>query len=137
MTLGKRLADDDGGAVLEVAVVMPVFLLMVIGAMQFAIVLFGYCSASYAVRNAARYASVHSSTSLNPATSTSVQQTVTPWLWMGSVVGTPVLAVSWSGGNNIGAPVRVSLTQTYSTVLPFALIPQITISCVASRIIVR
>ncbi len=137
MTMRRRLASEDGGAVLEVALVMPVFLLMVVGAMQFAIVLFGYCSGSLAVRNAARYASVHSGTSLSPATTATVQQAITPWLWMGSVLGAPVVAVSWPSGNTIGAPVRISLTQTYSTLLPFASKPQLAISCSASRLIVR
>lgn len=118
---------------LEVALVMPVFLLMIFGAMQFAIVLFGYCNGSYAVRNAARYASVHSGTSMSPATVATVQQAITPLLWMGA----PVVTVSWPSGNTIGAPVRISLTQTYSTLLPFASEPQLAISCSASRIIVR
>ncbi len=137
MTTRMRLGEDDGGAVLEVALVMPVFLLMVVGAMQLAIVLFGSCSASFAVRNAVRYASMHSSTSLSPATTATVQQTITPWLWMGSILGTPTLAVNWPSGNYVGAPVRVSLTQTYSTVLPYASKPQLTSNCAASRVIVR
>ncbi len=130
-------AGEDGGAALEVALVLPVFLLMVMGAMQFGIVLFGYCTASFAARNAARYASVHSSASLNPATATTVQQAITPWLWMGSAVGTPTIAVSWSGGNTVGYPVRVAVTQTYNVVLPFSSRTQLTMNCVASRIIVR
>lgn len=137
MTMRQRLAKDDGGAVLEVALVMPVFLLMVVGAMQLAIVLLGYCSASFAVRNAVRYASMHSSTSLSPATTATVQHAITPWLWMGSIIGTPTLAVSWPSGNYVGAPVTVSLTQAYGTVLPYASKPQLTTNCAASRVVVR
>jgi Flp pilus assembly protein TadG len=137
MKMREMGAGEDGGAVLEVALVMPVFLLMVMGAMQFGIVLFGYCAASFAARNAVRYASVHSSASLNPATVTTVQQAITPWLWMGSAVGTPVVAVSWPSGNSVGYPVQVTLTQTYNVVLPFTPRKQLTMNCVASRIVVR
>ncbi len=131
------MGGEDGGAVLETALVMPVFLLMVVGLMQFGVVLFGYCAASFAARNAARFASVHSGTSLAPATAASVQASVTPWLFMGAKTGTPNVAVQWPSGNTIGYPVQVTVTETYSVVLPFTTIKSLSMSAAASRVIVR
>ncbi len=131
------LRDEEGGAVIEVALVLPVFLLMVMGTMQFGVVLCGYCTASFAARNAVRFASVHSNRSLTPATTASVQASVTPWLWIGSEVGTPTVAVNWASGNNVGNPVKVTVTETLRVVLPFTSKTQLTLNAVASRVIVR
>ena len=132
-----NLSAEDGGAVLEVAVVMPVLLLMLVGLMQFGVVLFGYCSASFAARNAVRFASLHSSTSLQPATTASVQASINPYLWMGKQIGAPTVTPTWPSGNTIGYPVNVSVSVTYSVVLPFTVQKQVTLTAVASRSIVR
>ena len=130
-------ANADGGAILEVALVAPVLMLLVLGAMQFSIVLFGYCTMSFATRNAVRFASLHSSSSLGPATTASVQASVTQWLWTGTKTAPPTVTVSWPSGNYVGYPVKVTSTQTYNVVLPFTAQKQITMSTVASRLIIR
>lgn len=131
------IRPEDGGAVLEVALVLPFLLLVVIGTMQFGVALFGYCSASFAARNAVRFASLHSSTSLVPATTASVQASISPYMWMGNQASAPTITPTWPSGNTVGYPVKVSVSVPYKVVLPFTTQKQITITAVASRIIVR
>ena len=129
------LTREDGGSILEVALGAPVLMLLVLGAMQFSILLFGYCSMSFATRNAVRFASLHSNTSLAPATTASVQATVIQWLWAST--GQFTVAVNWPSGNAIGYPVKVTVTQTYNVILPFTAQKQIMMKTVASRSIAR
>jgi hypothetical protein len=65
--------------------------------MEFGFTMFSYCSATYAAREAARYASMHSSTSLSPATVASVTAVVRANLWTVSS-GSPAVVVCWGGG---------------------------------------
>lgn len=131
------LREEDGGAVLETALLLPLLLLLIIGAMQISVLLFGYCSASFAARNAVRFASLHSSTSLVPATAASVQAAVTPYMWMGTQSAAPTITPSWPSGNIVGYPVSVSASVTYNVVLPFMTRRSVTLTCVAQRSIVR
>lgn len=84
----------------------------------------GYCSASYAAGVGARYASVHSLTSMSPATATVVSNLVKAQFFMpGS--SSQAVQVSYSaaaGGasatNNVGSQVIVGVTWTQSISLP-------------------
>ena len=129
--------NEDGGAVLEVALAMPLLMLTLMGVLQFGVVLFGYCSASFAARNAVRFASMHSNSSLSPATTATVQAYITPYLWMGAKASAPTVTPSWTGGNVVGNTVAVTVSETYNVVLPFSGKKQVTIAAVASRLIVR
>lgn len=131
------LREEDGGAVLETALLLPLLLLLIIGAMQISVLLFGYCSASFAARNAVRFASLHSSTSLVPATAASMQASITPYMWMGTQSAAPTITPSWPSGNIVGYPVSVSASVTYNVVLPFMTRRSVTLTCVAQRSIVR
>ena len=72
---------EEGAALLELALVMPVFLLVIFGILQCTLALFAYCNISYASHAAVRYASLYSSSSIAPATSTSVRKIVDPFIW--------------------------------------------------------
>ena len=70
------LRDDSGQSLIELAVVLPLFFMMVIGFINFCMVMFGLCSISYACRQAARYASLHSSASQSPVTQSTIDAQV-------------------------------------------------------------
>ena len=82
--LRKAVGEQDGQAVIETAVVLPLFFLCVMGIFELAMMMFSFCSANYAAREAARYASIHSSTSLSPASVASVTAEVNNNLWLHS-----------------------------------------------------
>jgi len=95
--LRKAVGEQDGQAVIETAVVLPLFFLCVMGIFELSMMTFSFCSANYAAREAARYASIHSSTSLSPATVASVTAVVNNNLWLHSS-GAPAVVVCWGGG---------------------------------------
>ena len=104
--LVKLLEEDRGGAAIEMAVVLPVFFILLFGLFSFAIILFGYGNATYASRAGSRFASLHSATSLSPCTASSVQSFVMPFLWAAPSGGVTV-ATTWSPSNTVGSTVNV------------------------------
>jgi Flp pilus assembly protein TadG len=114
----KLLKDDAGSDLVEIALVLPVFFILIFGIMNFAIVLFAYCNATFAARNAVRYAVVHSSTSLSPCTATTLQNIVNPYLW-GAPSGGTVVTPAWNASNTIGNVVSVTVQMTYKNPFPY------------------
>jgi len=104
--------DDSGSESVEIAVALPMFLMVMIGIFQFAIVMFNYESASFAIRQAARYGSTHSSTSLNPCTSAQISSMAQSYLW--SPTGSATVTVNWPNGNTVGNTIQVSVSENYS-----------------------
>jgi Flp pilus assembly protein TadG len=131
--LGK---DRSGATALETALVLPVFFLLLFGLMYFAIALFGYCNATYSSRAAARYASLHSSTSLSPCTAVSVQSVIAPYL-AATPAAASTVSTTWSPANTVGATVTVSVTMVYSVAIPFSSLKTLTVGSVAKRTIIR
>jgi len=75
-------ADDQGGTLIEMAVVLPTFFMLLFGFFGFVVAFFGLMNANYAVNTAVRYASVHSSTSKNPATTATIQGILQDNMWL-------------------------------------------------------
>jgi len=121
---------------LETALVLPVFFLLLFGLFYFSIALFGFCNATYASRAAARYASLHSSTSLSPCTTASVQSVVAPYLAV-TPAATSTVTTVWTASNTIGSTVSVSVTLVYSVGIPFSKLNAITVGSTAQRTIIR
>jgi len=117
------------------AVVLPTFLLLLLGFMQFAIVLFDYENATFACETAARYASLHSSTSLSPGTTASVTSIVQTYLW--APANSSTIRVTWSPSNTIGSTVNVSVNATYQISIPFTSLTTAKINTSAQRTIMR
>jgi Flp pilus assembly protein TadG len=108
---GGLRRDEHGGTLIEMAIVLPTFFLMLFGYFNFAVILFEYCTANYASLVAVRYAALHSNTSLNPATTTSIQAVVAQYLILPSSV-TPHYTITYSGGNVVGQSVGVTVYWT-------------------------
>ena len=128
-----RLRAEHGGTLLETALVLPPFFLLLFGLFEFSIVLCGYCSSTYVSRIAVRYASMHSATSLAPCTSTCISTIVRAHIWAPS--GSVTVIPTWSPGNTVGSTINISISIAYPVGLPF--IPAMTMTSSAQRVITR
>lgn len=116
---------DAGQSAIEMALAMPLFFVIVFGMIQASLLLQTYCNATYACRNAARYASIHSSTSLAPSTSSQIQTMVRSGLFLNASI-TPTITVSYldpsslaTSTNTVGNLVFVKATWGQRMVIPF------------------
>lgn len=107
-------AEDRGNALLEVALVLPVFLTLVFGFIYFAMVLFQFGNITFASRAAMRYACLHSSANAQPATTASVTAIVAPMIFA-YPPNTATTTVTYSGGNVVGGAVTVTVTTAFKT----------------------
>jgi Flp pilus assembly protein TadG len=116
-TLPRRAGRARRGAtVTELALVLPIILLLIVGMIDFALVMYAYGTVSEAARTGARYAIVHGSAAgshagptANDATVAGVVKANVPSLDVSRLTVTS----SWgSGSNDPGCPVTV--TATYS-----------------------
>ena len=130
------LDDQDGATLLELSLLLPVFFLLLFGFFSFAIVIFGYCNATYACTAAVRNASLHSTTSLAPVTSTSIQNYATSYLWAAPVSGTTI-TTTWTPSNLVGNTVKVSVSITYPVRIPFFTLTTLTVGSSSQRIIIE
>jgi len=121
---------------LEMAVVLPTFFLFLFGIFNFAIVLFGYSNATYACRAGARYASLHSTSSLAPSSSAIVQGIVTPYL-VAAPSGGVTVTTTWSPGNTVGSTVTVFVKIVYPIGVPLWSMQQISVGSTAQRTIIN
>ena len=131
-----EMQHEDGQALVEMAVTLPVFLLVLFGIAWFAILLFGWCNITYASRVAVRYASIHSNTSLAPATTASITANVTPYL-IASTTGTATTTVVYNTSNTIGSQVTVTVSATYKPIVPYASLTAFALSSTSQRTITR
>jgi Flp pilus assembly protein TadG len=128
----NRRAKQRGAAMMEMALVLPVYFILVYGMLQLCFIMFGYCSATYACRQAARYAAVHGTGAAYTCTSTDVQNVVYQYLW-----GVPKSAVtvntSWPSGNSPNQYFTVSVSLSYPTAIPFSRLSTITVGTSAKE----
>jgi Flp pilus assembly protein TadG len=109
---------------LETAVALPVFLTVMIGIFQYSIVLLAYCNATLACTQAARYAGLHSSSSLSPVATSDIKSMVTSKIFINSSL-TPTVTVSYltptlqTGSNVVGNMVLVRVSWAQSVTTPF------------------
>jgi Flp pilus assembly protein TadG len=117
--LAAKLREEETGSdLVETALVLPLYLMLIFGITSFAILFFAYCNATYASRTAVRYAVVHSSTSLAPCNAATLQSIVNPLLW-GAPSGGVVVTSQWNPSNTIGNVVSVTVQMTYTHGLPY------------------
>jgi Flp pilus assembly protein TadG len=120
----RAAPEQNGSGLVETAVSLPLYFLIVFGVAQYGIVLLTYCNATYACRLASRYASMHSSTSLAPDTVSQIQGLVTSRLFIGSAI-TPTVNVNYytmtlsPGSNVVGNVVQVSVSWSQTVQVPF------------------
>jgi Flp pilus assembly protein TadG len=134
--------EQGGSGLVETAVVLPIFIAIVFGISQYAIVMLTYCNATYACRLASRYASMHSSASLAPDTVAQIQGLVTSRLFVSSAI-TPTVSVAYytptlsAGTNVVGNVVQVTVTWSQTLKLAFMSSNTFTISTQNEKVITR
>ncbi|HEY1255927.1 MAG TPA: TadE/TadG family type IV pilus assembly protein [Terracidiphilus sp.] len=107
-----RMRDNEGSTLMEMAFMLPMFLMLVVGTIQASIVLYNYCDAVYSVRIAARYASLHSDTSGDPTCQTTITNIVTGNLRLVGSGGNPAVLLDYgnsTNGNYVGDLVGVGV----------------------------
>ncbi len=120
----RSLRDEQGSSLVEMALVLPIFLVLLVGLMQMSLTLYNYCSAVAAVRAGARYASLHSNSSGNPVTQAQINSIVTGNLKLaGSQAPYVILAYGdrnggSGGGNFVGDLVGVGVVWSNMSILP-------------------
>jgi Flp pilus assembly protein TadG len=133
----RRLRDDSGQSMIELAVMLPLLFAVMFGFIQFCMVMLGLSNISFAARLADRYACLHSSTSLSPVSQTKVNTLVARFV-IKYPSNTYSSQLTYGGsGNVVGGTATVKVSVTYTMVIPFKTIPNITLSSTASGTIIQ
>ena len=112
----KRRRSQAGNTMVETALVITCYLMIVFGIIEFSQATFAWNFVSYAARNATRYASVHGATSQTIATAQSVTNVV---LAQAVALNNSNLTVSttWTPNNQPGSTVQVKVSYLYKPLL--------------------
>ena len=117
------MGREEGDAIIEMAIVLPAFTLLLFGIFQFSMAIAGYLSAEYAINLATRYAAIHSNTSLAPCSTTDIQNLVNANLFFANATPANVSVAYYqfasSGGNTVGNVVFVNLVYSQTVSIPF------------------
>jgi len=119
VSAAKRRARQRGSAMIEFALVVPIFILLMFACVQFSFIFFGYCNAAFAAQAGVRYAIVHGANSSSPCTATSIANLVTPLLW-GAPKNSVTVTTTWSPDTSAGSTVTVQVSISYKTMIPFS-----------------
>lgn len=111
-----------GGALLEGALCINVFLLIVFGAIEFSRVVYAYNVVAYAARDASRYASVRGSSSPSPATAAAISAFVSSQAVM-LPSGSLTVTTTWSPSNAPGSKVTVRVSCAMNRLLATYILP--------------
>jgi Flp pilus assembly protein TadG len=124
---------QKGSAMVEFALVVPLFFLIIFGLVEMAIVFAGYCGATYAAQLAVRYATVRGgdNTVVTPCSSTDITTLVAPYLWAAQK-NSYTVTTTWNPDNYTGSTVTVAITLTYKTGIPYSSLNTITIGTSSS-----
>ena len=129
--------DQTGQGLVELALVLPVFLLLLFGFISFAMVMYGLSNATFATRLLVRYACVHSSTSYRPVSTVDATSLVAPYM-NNFPSNTYSITPSWStGGPAVGSNATVTIAITYHIALPGLTLSPLTVHTSASGIVVQ
>ncbi|MBL8296303.1 MAG: pilus assembly protein [Bryobacterales bacterium] len=105
-----------GGAIVEGALALTVIILMFFGLIDFGRLMFTYNSLAYAAQQAARYASVHGSSSKTPATLNQLDS-ITKATMIGTLSADLTTTVTWTPNADPGSLVSVQVTCAFRPLL--------------------
>jgi Flp pilus assembly protein TadG len=135
--------SESGAAMIEMAIALPIYLLIVFGLFECSIVLSTYCSATYACRDGARYASLHSASSLSPASVSQISAMVQSELFLRATMA-PTVNVTYTNPstgatatNAVGNMVLVSASWGQTLTIPFLSSQNFTIATQAYQVVTR
>jgi Flp pilus assembly protein TadG len=112
---------QTGSALVEFALVVPLFFLIIFGLIQFGLIFAGYCSAAYASQLAVRYAIVRGADQpfVSPCASSDITALVAPYLWAAQK-NSYTVTTTWSPNKNAGSTVTVAISLSYKTGIPYS-----------------
>jgi Flp pilus assembly protein TadG len=127
--------DESGSNLVETALVLPLYLMVLFVLTSFAIVFFALCNATYAAKAAVRYAVVHSTTSFTLCTSTSctttaIQNLITPYL-LGAPSGGVTITPTWTPANTVGSTISITVKMLYPTGMPYGYLSNLVVTSTA------
>ena len=124
--LRKRVRSQRGAALVEFALIAPLFFLIVFGLVELAIIFAGYCSAAYASQLGVRYAIVHGVDASGRVASddTAIKALMSSYLWAAQSTGSNI-SIIWNPDDSIGSGVSVNVSLTYSVGVPWLGLNQI------------
>lgn len=121
----ERFGNRRGASAVEFALLLPLFLLLVFGIIEFGLLMKDYLTVSHAAREAARYASVMSAFSTaavqNKAVSTATGIPLSGGNVTVSCYGDDGTTIDPSGGVPSGARIDVEVTYDHPLVARFVL----------------
>ncbi len=142
-----RGACARGQALSEFAIVVPVFLLILLGIFETGRFIFNYEALNNATREGARYAIVHGDNSFCPSgppppghtnacdpSGSRVLQRVRDTAY-GIAPADVVPSATWDPNNRRGNTVKVTATYTYTSFVPLLFLPPITVSAESTLVI--
>ena len=107
--------NRKGNSAVEFAVLLPVFLMLTIGVIDFGRAMYAYTMVSYAARQGTRYASFHGAKSLAPASAAAIENYV-----KAQVVGVDLsVTTTWNPDNKPGSAVQIQVQTTFTPITPF------------------
>src|SRR5690242_13337603 len=109
MNIPRRSRSERGSTMVEGALCLMVFLMMIFGIMDFGRAVFAYNSISWAAREGARYAMVRGSSSGHQVTATDVKNYVLSRT-VGMVSSDIGVNTSWKPDASAGSTVSVAVT---------------------------
>ncbi|HYZ86126.1 MAG TPA: TadE/TadG family type IV pilus assembly protein [Bryobacteraceae bacterium] len=121
--LTKTRARQKGQSTVELALALLVFLPMIFGTMEFARLVYSHTWVQYVSREATRWASVRSSSTPTPATSSSVQTFVRSLAVAAIDPNQVSVTTTFTPNNNSGSTVRVQVQYPVPIVVHWV-IPQ-------------
>jgi len=130
------LGDDCGTEIVELAMALPILVMITFGALELLLFLCCYVGATYGSRTAVRYASTHGASSLQPCTTTSLTAIVKSYV-VGMPAGQVVVNPTWSPNNFVGGTVTVQVSISYPTGIPFVKLSAMTASTTATGVILQ
>lgn len=123
-----------GGTLVELALVLPVFFLIIFGILDFGRAIWAYNTIAYAAREGVRYAIVRGSVNVHPATANDIGQIV-----IGQANGLDpaklTVTVTWLPNNNPGSKVMVQAQYNYVSIVPLLNLGTITMKSTANMVI--
>ena len=114
---------QDGDSMIEMALVLPPFFLLLFGIFSFSMTMVSYLSATYWLRAAARYGGMHSLTSISPASTAYLSNMITSNIFLPSGSSQPpVITYSTylgaASGNYVGNVIIVTIAWTQTINVP-------------------
>ena len=114
----SRLRQQRGGATVDLAVVLPVFIALTIGVFDVGRAVWSYNTIVHVARDATRFAAVRSNVSDDPINEKGVADRI--YSNAGALDAEKLdISTQWLPTNKPGAVVEISLSYSYDPIIPF------------------